>query len=145
MSYWVHVAAIVRLDSLRGLYGVDDDELLEEIKKHFGKSDSEYKSNGEKSWWNWQQDEWLPAGSEGTCEMSIWENPDKHCAPSHTVSIFGDLRDVKSGDAIVEWFKGKVSDKALDGKGFWVRQAVITIEEEPIERTLTWSTPWHNI
>lgn len=146
MSHWVHVAAIVRLDALR----IGGESFTDDIKAHFGKSTEDYSCD-------WEDDEsmeaygkavadsydhpeqWLPGGSEGTCSMQVWENPDKCCMASYTVSIFGDLRDVDTGDWIIEWFKEKLSDEALDGKNFLVRQAVITVEEEFGHAVKTWT------
>ena len=71
--------------------------------------------------------------------MQVWENPEKCCLSAYTVSIFGDLRDVDTGDWIIEWFKEKLSDEALYGKNFLVRQAVITVEEEFGHAVKTWT------
>lgn len=148
MSHWVHVAAIVRLDALRALH--DDASFLNDVKEHFGKSTKDYPFD-----WDDQEkveaycnainesfehpDEWLPAGSEGTCEMQVYEEPDPCSMSAYTVSIYGDLRDVDTGEHIIEWFKGKLSNEALENKRFWVRQAVITVEEEASGNTLLWA------
>ena len=69
-------------------------------------------------------------GSEGSLHLSIWENPDKECSASYTVSIFGDLRDHHNPQEIIDWFRNKIKD-------LWVRQAVITVDNE-WNGTLTW-------
>ena len=146
MSHWVHVAAIVRLDSLRW----NNQSYVDEIKSHFGKSTADYPFDWdddekvdafckaiEESYEH--PDEWLPGGSEGTCDMEIYEDPDQSAMAAYVVSIHGDLRDVDTGDHIIEWFKKKLSVKALEHKHFWVRQAVITVEEEYTDKVKTWT------
>ena len=71
------------------------------------------------------KDKYLPIGSEGTLEMSIWHNPDKSCMASTTVSVFGDLRNYGSFDEIEKWFN-KCCNR------FFVRQAVCQVEVEGI-------------
>ena len=114
MSNWTHVAAIFRVD---GFYHDYD------FTKIFGK---ELNSNDSiDKWWESQEhpEQFLPLGSEGSLKMSIWENPDHSCVAAYTVSIFGDLRDHNSIDEIINWFDEKC-------KGIWIRQAVITVENE---------------
>lgn len=114
MSNWTHVAAIFRFD---GFYHDYD------FTKIFGK---ELNSNDSiDKWWESQEhpEQFLPIGSEGSLKMSIWENPDHYCVAAYTVSIFGDLRDHNSIDEIINWFDEKC-------KGIWIRQAVITVENE---------------
>ena len=120
MSNWTHVAAIVRVDNFRF-----DEELnvADYFEGVFGK-ELRYEDGVEV--WD-EADEhpelFLPLGSEGSLEMNVWENPNKSCMAAYVVSIFGDLRDHDNPNAIVEWFKEKVS-------GLWVRQATITVENE---------------
>lgn len=114
MSNWTHVAAIFRVDGFRRAYN---------FTEIFGKELN----------WNDSMDKWreseehpeqfLPLGSEGSLEMSVWENPDSSCLAAYTVSIFGDLRDHDNIDEIINWFDEKC-------KGIWIRQAVITVENE---------------
>lgn len=66
---------------------------------------------------------YLPMGSEGSLQKSVWENPDRSCMDSYTISIFGDLRDHDSISEIVKWFIEKCNL-------LWVRNAVITVENE---------------
>ena len=94
-----------------------------DFTKIFGK---ELNSNDSiDKWWESQEhpEQFLPLGSEGSLKMSIWENPDYFCVAAYTVSIFGDLRDHNSIDEIINWFDEKC-------KGIWIRQAVITVENE---------------
>lgn len=64
-------------------------------------------------------DAFLPCGSEGSLERSVWVNPDPSSVPSYAVSVFGDLRDYEDLDAICEWFERACSR-------LWVRSAVCT-------------------
>lgn len=117
MSNWTHVAGIVRVDCLHGLSDEPD------LKQVFGK-EIHFDSSAEE--WDDYHDhpeKYLPAGSEGSLIMSIWENPNKSYAAAYTVSIFGDLRDHDNPHEIIEWFKEKCSK-------LWVRNACITAENE---------------
>ena len=118
MSNWTHVAGIIRVDGLR----IDDIEEVD-FDKIIGKeclwgSPSEVWKDADEN-----PDKYLPMGSEGSLQKSIWENPDKSCLASYTISIFGDLRDHYSTSEIIEWFKSKC-------KELWVRNAVITVYNE---------------
>ena len=76
--------------------------------------------------WNEASDHpehFLPIGSEGSLQMSVWENPDESCMNVFTISVFGDLRDHDSIEEIIKWFDEKCSQ-------LWIRQAVITVENE---------------
>ena len=118
MSNWTHVAGIVRVDHLRGLFGPDPD-----FKKLFGK-ELRYEDSSDR--WDYaeeHQDEFLPIGSEGSLTMTVWENPSMNDMTAYTVSIFGDLRDHDNPDEIVNWFKEKCSK-------LWVRNACITVHNE---------------
>lgn len=121
MSQWTHVNASFRLDSI----GKIQDEKIIEI---FGKqvsyksmSNLEYDVNYEVK----DKEKYLPMGSEGTLEISIWHNPDKSCMASTTVSVFGDLRDYGSFDEIEKWFNKCCGN-------FCVRQAICQVEVEGI-------------
>ena len=70
-------------------------------------------------------------GSEGSLQISVWDNPDKNCANAYTVSIFGDLRDHDNPQEIINWFKSKINN-------LWIRQAVITVSNE-WNGTFTWT------
>ena len=50
---------------------------------------------------------------------------------AYTVSIFGDLRDHDDVDEIIYWFEEKCKALKEDKNvPFWIRQAVITVENE---------------
>ena len=119
MSAWVHVSAIARIDYIQILN--DDNEV--DFDKVFGR---ECLWEDDSSVWErarTHEEEFLPMGSEGSLQKSVWVNPDDHCAARYTVSIFGDLRDVESGKWIIDWFKEKL-------RKMRVRQASITINSE---------------
>ncbi len=122
MSQWTHVNASFRLDSL----GRMDDETIIKI---FGKS-VDYSHMDEIEYdYEWEvvdKGKYLPMGSEGTLEMSIWHNPNESCIASTTVSVFGDLRDYGSFNEIEEWF-----NRCCDAFGrFGIRQAVCQVGVE---------------
>jgi hypothetical protein len=117
MSIWSHVAAIVRVDDLRGL-GVDEpnwDDIFG--KECLFESPPEVWAEADE-----HPEKYLPMGSEGTLQKSVWVNPDKSCMAAYTVSIFGDLRDHTDVDGVINWFKDIVINKV------WTRQASITID-----------------
>lgn len=127
MSTWTHVAGVVRFDSIRGM-GPEPDwddifgkECLWEANPEVWKDADEH------------PEKYMPCGSEGTLQKTIWENPEKSCMAAYTVSIFGDLRDWYDVDAIIDWFKRIVKDENL----LWVRSAVITVTNG--QETKTWS------
>lgn len=113
MSNWTHVAGIIRVD---GIAEVDFDEVIG--KECLWESPSEVWEDAEAN-----PDKYLPMGSEGSLQKSIWRNPDGNCLARYTISIFGDLRDHHSTTDIIEWFKEKC-------KSLWVRNAVITVKNE---------------
>lgn len=119
MSNWTHVAGIIRVDGLQ----IDDFGGALDFDKLIGK---EVLFDSPSELWN-EADEhperFLPLGSEGSLQKTVWENPDKSCIAAYTVSIFGDLRDHDDLHEITEWFR-KVCDK------LWVRNAVITATNE---------------
>ena len=117
MSVWSHVAAIVRVDDLRGL-GVDEpnwDDIFG--KECLFESPPEVWAEADE-----HPEKYLPMGSEGTLQKSVWVNPDQSCMDAYTVCIFGDLRDHKDVEGIINWFKDIVTNKV------WTRQASITID-----------------
>lgn len=127
MSAWVHVAAIARIDYLPIL----NDGAEVDFDKAFGK---ECLWDSDKSVWEDainNKDDYLPMGSEGSLQKMVWVNPHENHADQYTVSIFGDLRDVASGQWIIDWFKKKLSK-------MWVRQATITVDSEYLGIT-TWT------
>ena len=118
MSNWTHVAGIIRVDYIKW----DEDTPELDFDKLIGKECHDYDAfvDADK-----HPELYLPMGSEGSLQKSVWTNPDDSCCPRYVVSIFGDLRDHDSVDEIIEWFKNKC--KSLDGK---VRQATVTVYNE---------------
>lgn len=119
MSQWTHVNASFRLDSISRI----DDEKIINI---FGKAvdyNHMYEIEYDENWEVKNKEKYLPMGSEGTLEMSIWRNPDESCVASTTVSVFGDLRDYESFDEIEKWF-----NRCCDA--FSVRQAFCQVNVE---------------
>jgi hypothetical protein len=120
VSNWTHVAAIARIDDIR-VFG----RLSPDFEEIFGKP-LDYDDPLSR----WEEarehpERFLPIGSEGSLNMSVWVNPDRSCADAYTVSIFGDLRDHDNPQEIVDWFVKKVSDDDL-----MVRNACIVAENE---------------
>lgn len=121
MSTWTHVAGVARFDCLR--FSADEPRInWDDI---FGK-EIQYEDDWD-AWCDYEVNphHYMPAGSEGSLQKTIWENPDIHCIASYTVTVFGDLRDYDSADDIIEWFKN-----ALDNSGLSVRNAVIMAETD---------------
>ena len=118
MSNWTHVAAIFRIDDIR-FAGERSD-----FTKLFGRELHFHDDNA--LWYEAEQnpETFLPRGSEGSLNMSVWENPNEHSLAAYTVSIFGDLRDHDSIEEIISWFDEKC--KAIT----MLRQAVITVDNE---------------
>ncbi|MBO7734487.1 MAG: hypothetical protein J6S67_18120 [Methanobrevibacter sp.] len=121
MSIWTHVAGVVRIDAIRF-----DPNDIPDFDTIFGREwtfddmwDDEpaYTDSIE------NPDAFMPCGSEGSLEKSVWVNPDRNSMSAYTITIFGDLRDYDDPDAIVSWFKDCCKD-------VWVRQAIITVETE---------------
>ena len=118
MSNWTHVAAVVRVDSLR-LFEETDFEKIFGRELRF-ESPSELWDEADK-----HPENFLPLGSEGSLRMSVWINPNEsHCA-AYVVTIWGDLRDHDDPDEIVKWLQNKITEHNL-----WIRQAVITVNNE---------------
>ncbi len=123
MSYWTHVAGIVRIDTFGGMDDKKtDEEIFDEI---FGKV------------LNWGDDEtvwaeseehperFMPLGYEGSLKRSVWRCPDPSWVPRYAVSVFGDLRGYTDVDCIVEWFKGVCNKIADSDYCAFVRNACI--------------------
>lgn len=119
MSNWTHVAGVIRVDYMKwdDIPELDFDELLG--KECLWDSGYEVFEDSDK-----HPELYLPMGSEGSLQKSVWVDPDDSHIPRYTVSIFGDLRDHDSCDEIIEWFKNKCK---LIGS---VRQATITVDNE---------------
>lgn len=118
MSHWTHVCGCVRIDSI---FHEDVNARIEEV---FGKIlcyDDLYEE------WKLQESNpelYTPTGSEGGIKYFVWENPEECHMASHTVSIWGDLRDYTSVEEIAEWF-----NKIVYNSGFCIRDAVLSIDE----------------
>lgn len=119
MSNWSHVAGIIRIDDIRFDDKTPDFDVL------IGKSMS-YQDLIEMED-DINESEYLPMGSEGSLQKSVWINPDISHMSAYTVSIFGDLRDHDSTSEIIEWFKNKCKRISQD---YMIRQAVITANNE---------------
>lgn len=130
MSIWTHVSAVFRVDGFQCFEGY----VPPDWDAVFGK---ECLFESPKSVWDdllERPEEYLPCGSEGTLEKSVWVNPDKSCSAAYTVSVFGDLRDWSDSRKIVDWF----SDCCLN-RGLFIRNAVIDIEVEGVSHvTARW-------
>ena len=125
MSQWTHVCGCIRIDC------IDHEGVNSKIEEIFGKT-LYYRS----PYWEWElQDSnpelYTPTGSEGGIEYDVWENPEKSHLASHTISIWGDLRDYCSVDKITEWF-----NKILYGSGLLIRDAVLSIDVEYQSKTV---------
>ena len=130
MSNWTHVAGVVRLDFINVF-----NRQLPDFDKMFGK-ECLFESAGDV----WRDthanpDSYLPMGSEGSLQKSVWINPNKSHIAAFTVTIFGDLRDHDSAEEIIEWFKKKCEE--VCAHHCFVRNAVITAENE-VNGTMTW-------
>ena len=120
MSIWTHVAGVVRIDSIR----ISDD--IPNFDKYFGKEwtfDDMWDDEPIYREFETNPDAFMPSGSEGSLQKSVWVNPDRNSMSAYTITIFGDLRDYDDPNAIISWFKDCCKD-------VWVRQAVITVETE---------------
>ena len=116
MSIWTHVAAIIRIDTIKGFgMGPQSKEELEKVLGPVAKFD------GSDEDWNSCT---LPCGSEGSLQYAIWENEDEHCVAAFTVSVFGDLRDYDETESIEKWFN------EFCGKFPLIRQAICVAEVE---------------
>ena len=129
MSIWTHVAGVIRIDDFRLKGHIPDfDELI----------GIECRWNDSFSVWDEQEahpEKFLPMGSEGSLQKTIWINPNTSSLAAYTVTIFGDLRDYEDPDKIIEWFKNKC--KTIENI-YIIRQATITAETEYI-KTVNWT------
>lgn len=102
MSIWTHVAGIIRVDAILNLT--------------------------EKPIYSYN----VPCGSEGSLDVSLWENPHSSDLAKYTISIFGDLRDYDDEEEIIDYFT-RIT------KGQMIRQACFTLEVEgATPRTFIW-------
>ncbi len=121
MSIWTHVNTVFRIDSVYPHL-----EEKNKIKRIIGKTC--IASSPAEEWEKLREhpEEYSPRGSEGTLQMAMWENPNRHCTAAYVVTVFGDLRDVDlcqkvEQDKIISWFMRCC--KELD-----IRQATMTAE-----------------
>lgn len=117
MSIWTHVAAIIRIDSIKGFVGMGP-QSKEELEKVLGPV-AKFNGNDEV-----RNSCTLPCGSEGSLQYAIWENEDEHDISAFTVSVFGDLRDYDETEPIEKWFN------EFCGKFPLIRQAICVAEVE---------------
>lgn len=128
MSTWTHVAGVVRVDAIR--MGMATEVNWDDIfgKECLWEADPEVWKDADE-----HPEKYMPCGSEGTLQKTVWTNPEKSSMAAYTVGIFGDLRDWYDIDVIVEWFK-----KIVRSEDLWVRSAVITVTDGYMSKT--WST-----
>lgn len=135
MSNWLHVAGIIRIDSLRfkNETEINFDELIG--RECLFDSPTEIWEDCDKN-----PNKYLPMGSEGTLRKSIWINPNKAKFAAYTVSIFGDLRHRDDAYTIIKWFK-KLCEKidTDDNYNTNIRQAVITVNVDWTEINYTYT------
>lgn len=138
MSCWNHVAGVIRIDGWPAEEGSDvySDEFWDKL---IGK-EVRY---GRGMWDEYDKDSFafMPVGSEGSLQKTVWINPDKSSLASYTVTIFGDLRDYQDCHSIIEWFSG-LCEKIENTETLCVRDAVVVSNNEwhGIE---TWSFNWN--
>ncbi|MBQ2639138.1 MAG: hypothetical protein IJF92_00010 [Bacilli bacterium] len=136
MSTWTHVNAVIRLDSMESLFG-GVGSIKRKLKDLIGPVYLPYKNDEElnnKYWTETNKDDniKLPCGSEGTLHVALYRNPDVHSIASHTLAIFGDLRDFDSTKEIYNWFNQLCKDlKDFEKSGcMGIRSAVCEAETE---------------
>ena len=128
MSQWTHVAAILRIDSLRAA-GLPD-PLGENHRAVLGHPTPAHTDDCyDDPVWGAENDKAkgfsdLPTGSEGSLQYQIWENPMKAAAAAYTVSIWGDLRDYSNVDEILVYIERITKEVMM------IRQGVLEIEVE---------------
>ena len=120
MSIWTHVAAIIRIDNL-GINPPDigtkaswetfsEEKWREVLSLSDDECDAEcYKIKSTR-----------PCGSEGSLDASLWVNPNKGRMPNYMVTIWGDLRDYKDFDEIIEYLSSITAGRSI-------RQGIATI------------------
>lgn len=146
MSNWTHVAAVFRVDGLPlpGMQEPDFESVFGKVIPNYDwsldekvRETEEYKAAelaNRNAWAEYDEhpERFVPTGSEGSLQMSVWRNPSSHEMAMYTVTVFGDLRDHDSIEEIVAWFE------ACCGKA-WLRQAVVDIHNEVNgHKTVAW-------
>ena len=124
MSNWTHVAAVFRVDDIASRsQNFDFDQIFGREVVWTDDNVEEYASNMLKA--RESPGDYLPLGSEGTLQKTVWRNPDSTSMAQFVVTVWGDLRDHDSVEEIEAWFHGccrKLKD--------WLRQATCTISNE---------------
>ena len=125
MSQWTHVCGCIRIDCL------SHEKMQERMQNALGKI-----LMWESPMEMWDEadvhpERYTPYGSEGGIEYDIWENPNHSCMASHTVSIWGDLRDYSNVNEITDWF-----NKILYSSHLIIRDAVLSIDVEYQSKTV---------
>lgn len=150
MSNWTHVAAVFRVDGLRGYEKEPDWDKILGKECLFPQHESDARGqwiHTEKAETAFDEDlkafgklckdaakhptKYLPMGSEGSLQKSVWRNPDASHIAAYTVTVWGDLRDHESIGEIKEWF-----DRCC--KKLMIRQATCTASNE-LNGTETWT------
>lgn len=124
MSQWTHVAGVLRLDAMRMIGPLKNED---DVRAMIGKT-CQYDS---------PMEDWtactVPCGSEGSIQYQVIElNPDNYTA-SWVVAIWGDLCDYSDVREIASWWKriSTSSDNELDlNLALFVRAGLILIEVE---------------
>ena len=136
MSQWTHVNGVIRIDAIR-LPGMPnpmnkpEDVLGHMTPDHLPMNVSKTELERHRQDWNRCN---IPAGSEGSIQWQLYDNPMKEAMAAYTVMFWGDLRDFGQEDTpkIVEYFK-RVTTKAGA-----IRNGVFQIEVE-FGNFYTWS------
>lgn len=108
MSQWTHVAAVIRFDAIRfGAMFPEDGKVdpLPELAPG------------------------VPTGSEGPLTVLLWANPSVNSVAAYTATIFGDLRDFDSADAVLDYLRGLTAK--WEG-GIRAGLAEIFVEGQPV-------------
>ena len=108
MSSWTHVMGIVRISDVR----VNDDR-IPNFDKIFGIEVPCYEVSKYYDDMKAHPEKYLPFGSEGSLQKSIWINHNRKTSDAYTVSIFGVLRDYSTPQEIIKWFKEKIKNLYL--------------------------------
>ena len=82
----------------------------------------------------------ITAGSEGSLDYRVIENPDTSAMAAYTVVIFGDLRSFESANEILKWLKSITNGK-------FVRQGVVQCDVEYGKRMVFeyHDEKWHEV
>lgn len=112
MSVWTHINGSIRIDHIRPVMGSLD---LSKLFRTWSYEDFKEKVEACN----------VPAGSEGSLRVSIWEEPMQVAMAAYSVNVFGDLRDFDSIEPIRDWFK-----KIVLESGLMIRDAILECQVE---------------